>query len=449
MCWLPQLVEVYEASLKAEPNSVAARANKQTRHNLKRRNRNLATAGVDGLPRAVADMFNESTIPCDECDSVFGATVADSSTDLFTQHADFCGGTELAPRKPIQASPSTKRHAQMAQVADNDVVFGDSLSLGSNDLSLGHKMKEQIGTADFLQGSPLSARDSSEVAQQLPEEPEPQPESHPKMKLQPQPEIADFFDFETQEKALAQEEPTLVTQEEFAVLKVQLKSMAKELVRLQTQVQSLSLRPAIPAVSPDVRAAASGLRDILMASPGSTPRATKVITTPRLRAAKVNTTPRAAKVSSRLPRPMAQVPRASPRSAAKGRAQRMAAPSEGPPGSEISIFLDGGVEAMRAEGHRRAHAHAPLRSRNGNVVGASPAGAWMKAHMGALSALLAEVRLAPTTAKAVATLPGYIELEDFLEADKVELEEIIAKTGMERPEARRFLKAIAAKKKSV
>ena len=168
MCWLPQLVEVYEASLKAEPNSVAARANKQTRHNLKRRNRNLATAGVDGLPRAVADMFNESTIPCDECDSVFSATVADSSPDLFTQHADFCGGTELAPRKPIQASPSTKRHAQMAQVADNDVVFGDSLSLGSNDLSLGHKMKEQIGTADFLQGSPLSARDSSEVAQQLP-----------------------------------------------------------------------------------------------------------------------------------------------------------------------------------------------------------------------------------------------------------------------------------------
>ena len=148
-----------------------------------------------------------------------------------------------------------------------------------------------------------------------------------------------------------------------------------------------------------------------------------------------------AKVSIHLPRPKAQVPRVPPRSAAKGRAQRMAAPSEGPPGSEVSIFLDGGVEAMRAEGHRRAHAHAPLRSRNGNVVGASPAGA--------LSALLAEVRLAPTTAKAVATLPGYIELEDFLEADKVELEEIIAKTGMERPEARRFLKAIAAKKKSV
>ena len=150
MCWLPQLVEVYEASLKAEPNSVAAWANKQTRHNLKRRNRNLATAGVDGLPRAVADMFNESTIPCDECDSVFGATVADSSPDLFTQHADFCGGTELAPRKPIQASPSTKRHAQMAQVADNDVVFGDSLSLGSNDLSLGHKMK----SADWNCGFP-------------------------------------------------------------------------------------------------------------------------------------------------------------------------------------------------------------------------------------------------------------------------------------------------------
>ena len=40
-----------------------------------------------------------------------------------------------------------------------------------------------------------------------------------------------------------------------------------------------------------------------------------------------------AKVSIHLPRPKAQVPRVPPRSAAKGRAQRMAAPSEGPPGS--------------------------------------------------------------------------------------------------------------------